>query len=132
MFEKIKQKLIDLRLGLADFEQRVVAGVFHGQPNVMAQHVALNVKAMVGTVSEVHDALVAYETQTNNAVALLDEDVKTLKLAVTALQDALTDPAVAAEIVRVRTEAKAAAVAEAEAQGAAHGPAAEAKVGTGG
>ena len=106
MFDKIKEKLIALRLGLADFEQRVAAGLFHGQPTVMAQHVGLNVKAMVGTIAEVHDALVAYETQTNNAVKLLDEEVASLKAAVMQLQEALDDPTIASEIVQARNVAR--------------------------
>ncbi|SRR5258708_6697023 len=121
MFEKIKEKLIALRLGLADFEQRVAAGLFHGQPTVMAQHVALNTKAMVGTLGELHDALIAYETQTDNAVKLLDEDVAVLKAAVTQLQDALADPGIAAEIVKARTDAKQAEAAAGEPAKVGHG-----------
>ena len=124
MFQKIKEKLVSLKLGLADFEQRIAVGLFHGQPNVAAQHIAINLKESVATLSEIHDALVAYETQTNNAVLLLSEDVKALKAAVTDLQDALTDQATAAEIVKARSEVKAATEAEIKAKVAKDAPAA--------
>ncbi len=102
MFENLKTKLEEIGHGLEDFRTRVEQKLFHGQPDLLAQHIALLQSEFVAHLDEAQRALAEFEVEVRNAVKLLDADVASLKTAVTQLQEALDDPAVASEIIQAR------------------------------
>ncbi len=106
MFEKLKTKLEEIGHGLEDFRTRVEQKLFHGQPDLLAQHIALLQSEFVAHLDEAQRALAEFEVEVRNAVKLLDADVATMKRAITQLQEALDDPAAASEIIQARNVAR--------------------------
>lgn len=106
MFKELEDKLDQIRRGLDDFTTRFDAGLFVGKPDVVAKHVALGRMDVLDFLHTQHEALVAFEIQVENAIKLGDEEARAMKKAITDLQDALTDPELAAAIVSARAEAK--------------------------